>query len=178
VAWAAVIVVSTPTRTVIVTAPTGTAVMAVKPVRVSTPARVPEVAWAPLRERPGRRLSYARRTQADEPQTCRNDECRYCNACNVFHVQFVSAQLSNLRSVGTADTSSQHQGDAKSVVTMLAATAPERPWICLRHQRDSATAWVPVEPINAGHATGRGSYSRQTRDCARCRALRVTGHGS
>ena len=65
-ASAAAIVV-TPAATVVVTAKAGTTVVTVESVRVATPPRVPEVAWAPLRERPGLGLGYASRPQTDQP---------------------------------------------------------------------------------------------------------------
>lgn len=91
-------IVVTPAATAIVVAKA--AVMTVESVRVATPPRVPEVAWAPLRERPGLGLGYASRFQTDEPEARGNDECRYCNASNVFHAQFVPSELLNLRVSG------------------------------------------------------------------------------
>jgi hypothetical protein len=42
-------------------------VVTVESVRVATPPRVPELAWAPLRERPGLGLGYASRSETDQP---------------------------------------------------------------------------------------------------------------
>jgi hypothetical protein len=60
-------IVMTPAATAIVVTKAGTTVVTVESVRVATPPRVPEVAWAPLRERPGLGLGYASRSQTDEP---------------------------------------------------------------------------------------------------------------
>ena len=60
-------IVVTPAAPAIVVTEAGTTVVTVESVRVATPPRVPEVAWAPLRERPGLGLSYAGRSQTDEP---------------------------------------------------------------------------------------------------------------
>ncbi len=78
-------IVVTPAAMAIVVAKAGTTVVTVETVRVATPPRVPEVAWAPLWERPGLGLGYASRFQTDESQARGNDKCRYCNASNVFH---------------------------------------------------------------------------------------------
>ena len=91
-------IVVTPAATAIVVAKA--AVMTVESVRVATPPRVPEFAWAPLRERPGLGLGHASRLQSDEPEARRNDKCRYCNASNVFHAQFVPSEVLNLRVSG------------------------------------------------------------------------------
>jgi len=64
---AAAIVVTPAAPAIVVTAKAGTTVVTVESVRVATPPRVPELAWAPLRERPGLGLGYARRSQTDEP---------------------------------------------------------------------------------------------------------------
>jgi len=61
---AAAIVVTPAAAAIVVTKAT---VVTVESVRVATPPRVPELAWAPLRERPGLGLGYARRSQTDEP---------------------------------------------------------------------------------------------------------------
>jgi len=92
-------IVVTPAATAVVVAKAGTTVMTVESVRVATPPRVPEVAWAPLREWPGG-LGNASRFQTDEPEARGNDKCRYCNASNVFHAQFVPSELLNLRMSG------------------------------------------------------------------------------
>jgi hypothetical protein len=61
-------IVVTPAATAIVaTAKAGTTVVTAEPVRVASPPRVPEVAGAPLRERPGLSLSDGSRSQTDEP---------------------------------------------------------------------------------------------------------------
>ena len=91
-------IVVTPAATAIVVAKA--AVMTVESVRVATPPRIPEFTWTPLRERPGLGLGYASRFQTDEPEARGNDECRYCNASNVFHAQFVPSELRNLRVSG------------------------------------------------------------------------------
>jgi hypothetical protein len=57
----------TPAAPAIVVAKAGTTVVTVESVVVVAPPRVPEVAWAPLRERPGLGLGYASRPQTDEP---------------------------------------------------------------------------------------------------------------
>jgi hypothetical protein len=57
----------TPAAPAIVVTKARTTVVTVETVRVATPPRVPEVAWAPLRERPGLGLGYASRPQTDEP---------------------------------------------------------------------------------------------------------------
>jgi hypothetical protein len=64
---AAPIVMTPAAPAVVVTAKAGTTVVTVESVRVATPPRVPEVAWAPLRERPGLGLGYASRPQTDQP---------------------------------------------------------------------------------------------------------------
>ena len=89
-------IVVTPAPTVIIVTEAGTTVVTVESVLVETPPRVPGVAWAPLRERPGLRLGCASGSQTDKPQPCGNDKCRYSNACNVFHAQFVSLEVPNL----------------------------------------------------------------------------------
>jgi len=61
---AAAIVVTPAAAAIVVTKAT---VVTVESVRVATPPRVPELAWAPLRERPGLGLGYASRSQTDEP---------------------------------------------------------------------------------------------------------------
>ncbi len=53
--------------TVIVTAIAGTTVVAVEPVRVATPPRVPGIARAPLREGSGLGLGDGGRSQTGEP---------------------------------------------------------------------------------------------------------------
>lgn len=58
-------VVVTPAATAIVVAKA--TVVTVESVRVAAPPRVPEVARAPLRERPGLGLGYASRFHPDEP---------------------------------------------------------------------------------------------------------------
>ncbi len=65
-ASAAAIVV-TPAATVVLTAKAGTTIVTVESVWVATPPRVPEVAWAPLWERPGLGLGHASRPQPDKP---------------------------------------------------------------------------------------------------------------
>jgi hypothetical protein len=62
---AAAAIVVTPAATAIVA--TKATVVTVESVRVATPPRVPELAWAPLRERHGLGLGYASRSQTDEP---------------------------------------------------------------------------------------------------------------
>ena len=65
---ATAIVVTEAARTVVVTAAkSGTTVVTVEPVPVATPPRVPEVAGAPLRERPGMGLGDGSRSQTGEP---------------------------------------------------------------------------------------------------------------
>jgi hypothetical protein len=59
-------VVVTPAAMAIVVPKTGTTVVTVESVWVATPPRVPEVAWAPLRERAGLCLSYASRFETEE----------------------------------------------------------------------------------------------------------------
>jgi hypothetical protein len=60
-------VVVTPAATVVLTAKAGTTIVTVESVWVATPPRVPEVAWAPLWERPGLGLGRASRSQTDKP---------------------------------------------------------------------------------------------------------------
>ena len=61
------IVVTPAAPAIVVTSSRPAAVVTVESVRVATPPRVPEVAWAPLREGPGLGLGYASRPQTDEP---------------------------------------------------------------------------------------------------------------
>jgi hypothetical protein len=60
-------IVVTPAATVVVTAKAGTTIVTVESIWVATPPRVPEVAWAPLWERPGLGLGHAGRSQTDKP---------------------------------------------------------------------------------------------------------------
>ena len=60
-------VVETWATTIIVTAKAGTTIVAMEPIRVATPSRVPEVARTPLRERPGLGLCGSSRPQTGEP---------------------------------------------------------------------------------------------------------------
>ena len=60
-------VVETWATTIIVTAKTGTTIVAMVPIRVDTPSRVPEVARTPLRQRPGLGLCGGSRTQTGGP---------------------------------------------------------------------------------------------------------------
>lgn len=64
---AAAIVVTPAATAIVLTAKAGTTVVAVEPVRVAAPTRVPEVAGAPLRERSGVSLGDSSRSQACEP---------------------------------------------------------------------------------------------------------------
>ena len=71
----AVAVVVPPAAMAIVVAATAVVVskagvMAVEPVRVATPARIPEIAGAPLWERSGLSLGDASRSQTGQPQSC------------------------------------------------------------------------------------------------------------
>ena len=74
---AATAIIGTPAATAVVVPPAATAVvvskagvMAVEPVRVATPARIPEIAGAPLWERSGLSLGDASRSQTGQPQSC------------------------------------------------------------------------------------------------------------
>jgi hypothetical protein len=60
-------IVVTPAATVVVTAKAGTTVVTVESVWVAAPPLIPEVAWAPLWERPGLGLGHASRSQTDKP---------------------------------------------------------------------------------------------------------------
>ena len=62
---AAIVVIPAPIA-IVVTTKAGTTVVAVESVWVATPPRVPEVAWAPLRERPRLGLGYASRSRPGE----------------------------------------------------------------------------------------------------------------
>jgi hypothetical protein len=57
-------IVVTPAATAIVVAKA--TVVTVESIRVAAPPRVPEVAWAPLRERAGLGLGYASRFHTEE----------------------------------------------------------------------------------------------------------------
>ena len=65
-------------------------VVATAPVPVVTPARVPELARAPVivRHRPGKGLGDARRAQTSKSQTC-GEGSRGCNSFDVVHSFFV-----------------------------------------------------------------------------------------
>jgi hypothetical protein len=63
---AATAVVVSPATAAIVVPKARTTVVTVESVRVAAPPRVPEVAWAPLRERPRLRLGHASRFEAQE----------------------------------------------------------------------------------------------------------------
>ena len=65
-------------------------VVAATPIVVVTPARVPELAGAPVivGHRPGISLSNARRTQTSKSQTC-GEGSRGCDSFDVFHFVLV-----------------------------------------------------------------------------------------
>jgi hypothetical protein len=65
-------------------------VVAATPIEVVTPARVPELARAPVivGERPGIGLSDARRAQTSKSQTC-GEGSRGCDSFDVFHLVLV-----------------------------------------------------------------------------------------
>jgi hypothetical protein len=140
-------------------------VVTVESVRVAAPSRVPEVAWAPLRERPGLGLGYASRLETDEPEARGDDKCRYCNASNVFHAQFVPSELLNLRGVRTLDIPLQRQGDAyfrKSVVAEIAVGTPQKP-IDSSARRTSTRAACRGDPISAELRRSCGEVSSYAR---------------
>jgi hypothetical protein len=73
-------------------------------------------------------------------------KCRYCNASNVFHAQFVPLEPSNIHHVMPLDISLQRYGDAhfhKSVVTKLATATPQKPM-----------DWVRKAQVDAGQRAG------------------------
>jgi hypothetical protein len=167
-------IVVTPPAAAIVVAKAGTTVMTVESVRVATPPRVPEVARAPLRERPGLGLGHASRSQTDEPEPRGNDKCRYCNASNVFHAQFVPSELPNLSGVRTLDIPLQRQGDAvfrTSVVAEIAAGTPQKPMDCSARRKPAPAACRVTRsaPSCVGRAARRAATHGEVAHARRAR---------
>jgi hypothetical protein len=67
-------------------------VVAVTPVPVRAPDRVPEIARAPLRERPRLSLSLGGSAQTCQSQTGGDHDSCCGEACEIFHVAFLTNQ--------------------------------------------------------------------------------------